>query len=95
MYRITDEEARTVKAMRQAYDRLKDLGWQDIVRFKPEMKDFVSAPFLGIEFGSDRPIECEHKGRRDDGRNIFVSIDNDDEEERTVNLILFRHYKDG
>ena len=28
MYLITDEEAAAVKAMRQAYDRLKELGWE-------------------------------------------------------------------
>jgi hypothetical protein len=56
MYLITDEEAAAVKAMRQAYDRLKELGWEDILRFKPEMIPFGSAPFLGIEVGSYRPI---------------------------------------
>jgi hypothetical protein len=95
MHLITDEEAEAVKAMRQAYDRLKDLGWQDIVRFKPEMKQmkpFGSAPFLGIEVGSNRPIECEYKGKNPKGVNIFTCTDNDDVE-RWVNLIMFRHHK--
>lgn len=56
MYLITDEEAAAVKAMRQAYDRLKDLGWKDMSRFTPEMKPFGSAPFLGIEIGTRRLI---------------------------------------
>ena len=67
MYLITDEEAAAVKAMRQAYDRLKELGWEDILRFKPEMIPFGSAPFLGIEVGSYRPIECEYRGKSDEG----------------------------
>jgi hypothetical protein len=96
---ITDEETAAVKAMRQAYDRLKELGWEDISRFKPEMKPF-SAPFLGIEVGSHRPIECEYRGKTDEGLNIFTSLGSDDDHdplphERAVRLIMFRHYEVG
>lgn len=101
MYLITDEEAEAVMAMRQAHDRLKELGWQDIARFKPEIKDFGSAPFLGIEVGSFRPIECEYQGKNHEGMKIFTSMDSDDDSDdedakppfRVVGLIMFRHYK--
>ena len=97
MYLITDEEAAAVKAMRQAYDRLKELGWEDILRFKPEMIPLGSAPFLGIEVGSYRPIECEYRGKSDEGMSIFASLDSDDDDplprERAVGLIMFRHHK--
>ena len=86
---ITDEEVEAVMAMRQACDRLKELGWDDIARFKPKTDPLGSAPFLGIEAGSFRPIECEYKGRSRDGRDIFTSMDSSDDEaeperERTV-----------
>jgi hypothetical protein len=97
MYLITDDEAAAVKTMRQAYDRLKELGWEDILRFKPEMIPFGSAPFLGIEVESYQPIECEYRGKSDEGMNIFISLDSDDDEplphERAVGLIMFRHHK--
>jgi len=72
---ISDEEAEAIKAMGRAYDRLKELGWDDIARFKPAMKSFGSAPFLGIEVGRRRPIECEYKGKNSDGESVFVSLD--------------------
>lgn len=89
LYLITEEEEEAVKAMRQGYDRLKELGWEDILRFKPQMKEFGSAPFLGIEVGSYRPIECEYQGKNSEGMNIFTSLES---EKPTVRLIMFRHY---
>ncbi len=42
----TDEELAAVEAMHQSYNRLRELGWQDISRFKPRTIPFGSAPFL-------------------------------------------------
>ena len=72
---ISDEEAEAIKAMAQAYDRLKELGWDDIARFEPVRKSFSSAPFLGIEVGRRRPIACEYKGKNSYVESIFVSLD--------------------
>ena len=58
MYLINRREAATIEGMRAAYDRLEALGWSDIRDFKPVMKAFGPAPFLGIEVGSFRIIEC-------------------------------------
>jgi hypothetical protein len=92
MYLITDEEEKAVLAMSQVYTRLKELGWKDIADFIPDEKDFGSAPFLGIELGSLRPMECEYNADED----AFTTLDDDerdDDEVRAVELIMFRHYK--
>jgi hypothetical protein len=92
MYLITDEEEKAVLAICQAYTRLKKLGWKDIADFTPDEKDFGSAPFLGIELGSLRPIECEYDADED----AFTTLDDDENDEpkaREVDLIMFRHYE--
>ena len=91
----TDEELAAVEAMHQSYNRLRELGWQDISRFKPKTIPFGSAPFLGIEFGGKRPIECEFHGRNDAGANIFTTSNNDDNDvpKKEEKLVMFRHYK--
>jgi len=84
MYLITDEEKEATLALCQAYHRLKAVGRKNIVDFEP--KD--DAPFLGVELGSMRPIECEYEG------DIFVTLKDDDtgEDVREADLIMFRHY---
>jgi hypothetical protein len=86
---ISDEEAEAIKAMRQAYDRLKELGWDDIARFKPVMKSFGSVPFLGIEVGSRRPIVCEYNSKNSKGERPFVSLDSDDKPKREDDTVFF------
>jgi hypothetical protein len=88
---ITPEEGLAVLAMCQAYHRLIELGWRDIADFEPDVKDFGPAPFLGIERGSLRPIECLF----DEDEGIFTSFEDDntsDDADREVELIMFRHY---
>jgi hypothetical protein len=72
------------------------LGWEDIANFKQQEKDFGSAPFLGIELGSLRPIECEY----DEDEDVFTTLDDDEADEadetdgpRPVQLVMFRHYE--
>ena len=91
MYLVpNDEEENAALAMCQAYHRLKELGWKDIADFTPDEKDFGSAPFLGIELGSLRPMECEYIADAD----TFTTLDDDenDRDAREVELIMFRHY---
>jgi hypothetical protein len=93
MHLITDEEEKAVLDMAQAYHRLKQLGWKDIADFTPDEKEFGSAPFLGIELESLRPMECEYNA----DEHVFTTVDDDerddDEVPREVDLIMFRHYE--
>ena len=90
MYLMTEEEELAALSMCQGYLRLKELGWRNIAEFEPPAQGFVP-PFLGIEVGSLRPIECEY----DKDRDIFTTLNDDDPVERRprfADLIMFRPY---
>jgi len=93
MYLITEEEQLAVLAMHQAYQRLKELGWQDIVEFT--CRSLPKPTFLlGIELGSLRPMECECHIEDDD--IVFTTMDDHDLHDayaREVEPIMFRHYE--
>jgi hypothetical protein len=94
---ITEEEKEAVLALAKAYRRLKELGWRDIADFTWDMQDFGPAPFLGIELGSPRPLECEYEEVEDEG--TFTTLEDDDsnalrEQPREIDLIMFRHYRE-
>jgi hypothetical protein len=92
VYLITTEEEQAALDLCRAYTRLKELGLKDIAEFEPlSTARGFSAPFLGIELGGLLPIECEY----DEAEDIFISLEDDktgEDDEREVDLIMFRHY---